>query len=68
MASKRSSNLIPFEFRVTSDEKLRYKQMAADAGISLSELVRRAIDNLVDDAETGSLPIASGIHTSVKQG
>jgi hypothetical protein len=45
MLNSRSSGLRPFEFRLTREEKERLRQLSANAGVSMSEYVRRSIDS-----------------------
>jgi hypothetical protein len=59
MASRRrSSDLIPFEFLMTLKDKQRAQLMAREAGISFSELARRAIDSYNCEQELEALRIA----------
>jgi predicted HicB family RNase H-like nuclease len=48
---ERLFDLHPFEFRLAREDKERLRRTSAEAGLSMSEYVRRAITSYADEME-----------------
>jgi predicted DNA-binding protein len=53
--NRRPSGLRPFEFRLTFKDKKRLRQLSANAGVSMSDYVRRSIDSCAEEIKLREL-------------
>jgi len=48
-----ASELHPFEFHLSREDKERLRRLSAKAGVSMSEYIRRAINSCAEGIELG---------------